>query len=171
MTFIKKTSVVPYLKLQWQGVPFFIAVAVFLCTPSVPAFAGLGEHEGSIHADSVRMHANRSVVAMPQYSINDLVSTDGSRVRQYVSASGMVFAVSWNTLYKPDLSAVLGATFPAYATAAQEAARHPGIQRRFRHESLDFVVQSTSHLNVFSGFAFRRSMVPLGVSPERLGLE
>lgn len=150
---------------------FRIIAAALLLLPVVPAFAGLGEHESSVEKDRMRMHARRSVAAMPQYSINDLLTSDGSRVRQYVSADGVVFAVSWNTLYKPDLSAILGTTYPSYASAAQEAAYRPGIQRRFRHENLDVVVQSTAHLNVFSGFAFRRSLLPKGVSPERMGLE
>jgi hypothetical protein len=33
------------------------------------------------------------------------------------------------------------------------------------------VVQTTGHLNVFSGFAFRRSMLPVGLSPNQIGLE
>jgi len=150
---------------------FRIIAAALLLVPAVTAFAGLGEHESSVEKDRMRMHARRSVAAMPLYSINDLLTSDGSRVRQYVSFDGVVFAVSWNTLYKPDLSEILGTTYPIYAAAAQEAALRPGIQRRFRHENLDVVVQSTAHLNVFSGFAFRRSILPKGVSPERLGLE
>jgi len=147
-----------------------IAVTLML-SALAPAFAGLGENESSINADRVRMHASRSVVVNPQYSVHDLQGTDGSKVRQYLSINGIVFAVTWHTLYKPNLSSILGTSYPAYATAAQEAAHRPGIQHHFRHESLDVVVQSSSHMNVFSGFAFRRSMLPLGFSPERIGLE
>jgi len=145
--------------------------AALLLTPLVPAFAGLGEAESSISTDRIRMNARRSVAVTPQYSVHDLQAADGSRVRQYVAANGMVFAVTWHTLYKPDLSVVLGSSYSAYATSAQAAARRPGIQRRFRHEGLDVVVQSTAHLNVYSGFAFRRSMLPRGLSLERIGLE
>lgn len=159
------------LNWSFMGHGWRMIAAAVLFTPILSAFAGLGEHESSIHADTVRMHARRAVAALPLYSVNDLLTVDGSRVRQYVSSRGMVFAVSWNTLYKPDLSAVLGAAFPTYAKAAQDATKIPGIQRHFRHESLDVVVQSTAHLHVFSGFAFRPSLVPKGVSPERLALE
>jgi len=140
-------------------------------TSLAPAFASLGEQESSVEHDRIRMHARRSVVAMQQYSVNDLQSTDGSRLRQYVSTRGVVFAVIWNTLYKPDLSTVLGSSYSEYATAAHEATRSPGIQRRFQHESFDLVMQSTAHMNVFSGFAFRRSLLPPGFSPSQLRLQ
>jgi hypothetical protein len=147
-----------------------IALAFSLLTLA-PAFASLGELESSIGADRMRMRAQRSVLTTQQYAVNELQSADGSRVKQYVSPSGFVFAISWHTLYKPNLSSLLGSSSQTYANAEQQAARHGGIQRRFRHESVDLVVQSTSHLNVFSGFAYRQSMLPRGLNLQSLGLE
>jgi hypothetical protein len=147
-----------------------IAATVLLFAP-VLATASLGETENSISIDRMRMGARHQVEAKATYSVHDLQAADGSRLREYVAANGAVFAVAWHSLSKPDLSAVLGASYPAYALSAQAAARRPGIQRRFRHEDLDLVVQSTAHLNVFSGFAFRRSMLPAGLSADRIGLE
>jgi hypothetical protein len=155
---------------KWLHDVRMIAVA-FSLLAMAPAFAGLGEAESSINADSMRMHARRTVAMTQQYSVNELQSADGSRVKQYVSPSGIIFAVSWHTLYKPNLSSMLGPSFQNYAQAAQQAARRPGIQRHFRHESLDLVVQATSHLNVFSGFAFRQSMLPRGLNLSNLGME
>ena len=97
--------------------------------------------------------------------------SNGSRVRQFVGRNGQVFAVTWNTRYKPDLSIILGTSYPAYASAAAQAGRRAGILRQFRHEALDIVVQSRAHLNVYSGFAFRQSLLPPGLSPDRIGLE
>jgi hypothetical protein len=147
-----------------------IAVALVLLPPTV-SFASLGDSENTIGIDRMRMGARHQVDVMKQYTVHDLQAADGSRLRQYVAVNGTVFAVSWHTLYKPDLSTVLGRSYPSYATAAQAAARRIGIQRRFRHEEADLVVQTTGHLNVFSGFAFRRSMLPVGLSPNQIGLE
>ncbi len=147
-----------------------IAVTVMLLPPMM-AMASLGETESSISIDRMRMGARHQIEVKAKYSVHHLQGADGSRLREYVAANGAVFAVAWHTLSKPDLSAVLGASYPAYATSAQAAAHRAGIQRRFRHEDLDLVVQSTAHLNVFSGFAFRRSMLPAGLSPDRIGLE
>ncbi|MEI8029737.1 MAG: DUF2844 domain-containing protein [Comamonadaceae bacterium] len=145
--------------------------ATVLLLPPLLAMASLGETERSVSIDRMRMGARHQIEAKAQYLVHDLQGADGSRLREYVAANGAVFAVAWHTLSKPDLSAVLGSSYPAYATSAQAAARRAGIQRRFRHEDLDLVVQSTAHLNVFSGFAFRRSMLPAGLSPDRIGLE
>jgi hypothetical protein len=147
-----------------------IAALCLLFSPTF-GFASLGAAENSIDADQMRMGARHHVDVTQQYSVHDLQTADGSRVRQYVASNGLVFAVSWHTLYKPELSALLGQSYAGYAGAAQVAARRPGIQRSFRHEAMDLVVQSGSHLNVFSGFAYRRSMVPRGLSLQQIGLE
>jgi hypothetical protein len=134
------------------------------------ARAGLGEGEGSINTERVRIHARHAVAASAQYTLHELTQANGSRIQQYVASNGLVFAVRWNTLYKPDLSALLGASFPTYASAAQQAAQRGGIQRHFHHEGNDLVLQSNGHLQVFSGYAYRRSLMPRGVSAQSLGL-
>ena len=145
--------------------------AALLLLPPVLSFAGLGEGANSAGLERMGLHARPLVSASPLYSLQEHQGADGSRLRQYVAANGTVFAVSWNTLYKPDLSAMLGTSYPAYAVMARAAARQPGIHRRLRHEDLDLVLQSSAHLHVFSGFAFRRSMFPRGLSPRQMGLE
>ena len=155
---------------QWcHGLRMIVALGFML--GSTHSFAGLGQDVDSIKVERKRMAARHQVKAAAQYSLHELQSADGSRVRQYVSASGMVFAVSWHTLYKPDLSTLLGPSYPGYASAARLAAQRAGIQRQFRHADLDLVLQSSAHLHVFSGFAFRRSMLPRGLDPHQIGLE
>lgn len=146
-------------------------VALVLLVGPVPSFAGLGQDLDSIQVERKRMAAQHRVQAGAQYSLHELLGADGSRVRQYVSSNGMVFAVSWRTQYKPDLSVLLGASYPGYAAAARIAAQRTGVQRHFQHDDLDLVLQSSAHLHLFSGFAFRRSMLPRGVSPQQMGLE
>ncbi len=143
---------------------------VVMALPVASAWAGLGEGQGSVDTDRVRMRARHSVARAQQYAVHDLTMADGSRVQQYVAGQGRVFAVRWNTLYKPDLSALLGTSFPDYASAAQVAAKRGGIQRQFHHEGNDLVLQSSGHLHVFSGYAYRRSLLPHGVSAQSLGL-
>jgi predicted heme/steroid binding protein len=143
---------------------------IMVAAPAGSAWAGLGEGQSSIETDRARMSARHSVARVAQYTVHELKTVDGSRVQQYVSANGRVFAVRWNTLYKPDLSAMLGESFPDYASAAQVAAKRSGIQRHFRHEGGDLVVQSAAHLHVFSGYAYRRALLPRGVSAQSIGL-
>lgn len=137
-----------------------------------PAWAALGErHTSMADAGSSGMASKRSVAAMVRYTLHETQRPDGSRVREYVAPNGQVFAVSWNTLYKPDLSTLLGQSFPVYASAAQVAAQRGGIQRQFHHDDADLVVQSTGHLHVFAGHAYLRSQLPQGVTAQTLGWE
>jgi hypothetical protein len=135
-----------------------------------PAWAGLGQQQSSVETDRVQMRARHAVTRAAQYAVHDLQMADGSHLRQYVAGNGQVFAVTWNALHKPDLSGLLGNAFASYSGAVQVAARRGGIQRQFRHESTDLVVQTGGHLHVFSGYAYRPSLLPRGISPQTLGL-
>ena len=134
------------------------------------ARAGLGEPQSSIETEGQHLHARHATAQAPQYTLHVLTMADGSRVQQYVGADGRVMAVRWNTLYKPDLSQLLGSSFPAYATAAHAAAQKGGIQRHFHHEGNDLVLHSSGHLHVFTGYAYRRSLLPRGLRAQDLGL-
>jgi hypothetical protein len=148
----------------------YLWLLALLATPLGAAWAGLGEGQESIDTASVRMSTRHSVARAQQYTLHELKSADGSRVQQFVTGNGRVFAVRWNTLYKPDLSSLLGTSFEDYKVAANKAAQRGGIQHQFRHEGNDLVVQSTGHLQVFSGYAYRQSLLPKGVRPSSLGL-
>ena len=147
------------------------ALAFLVLLTLNPAWAGLGDFESSIQEEKVKMHARHSVAVKPQYSVHDLQNSDGAHIQQYVGSDGRVFAVVWHTLYKPDLSSILGSSYSTYTKSARESAQKGGIQRRFRHEGMDVVVQATAHLNVFSGYAFRQSMLPSGFSLSTIVLE
>jgi hypothetical protein len=149
-----------------QGVATLFVLLTFM-----PAWAGLGDFESAIQNEKARMQARHSVAVMSLYSVHDLQNADGAHIRQYVGGDGRVFAVAWHTMYKPDLSSILGSSYPTYARSARESVRKAGIQRRFRHEGLDVVIQATAHLNVFTGYAYRQSMLPSGFSPSTIGLE
>jgi hypothetical protein len=148
--------------------PAWLLVLLVLVA-QMPAQAGLGQAQSSIETERVRMRARHAVTRAPQYTLHDLQMADGSHLQQYVAANGQVFAVRWNTLHKPDLSGLLGNAFASYTGAVQQAALRGGIQRQFRHQGLDLVVQSGGHLQVFSGYAYRPSLLPPGFEPPMLG--
>jgi hypothetical protein len=148
----------------------FLLVIVLLAVSIANAWAGLGESEGSIVGDRMRMRAFHSVMRAPQYSVHELTLTNGTRMRQYVSGAGQVFAVSWIAMRKPELSILLGNSFNSYASAAKDAASQSGTRREFRQDGADLVVQSSGRLQVFRGFAYRPSMMPKNLSPQSIGL-
>ena len=148
-----------------------VLLAMLLCAQAAAAWAALGETQASVEREGTRLGARRSMAAMARYTVQELQMPDGSRVVQYLAGNGLVFALRWNTRAKPDLSQLLGSAFPGYASAAQAAAFRGGIQRQFRHDDRDVVVQSSGHLQAYTGYAYRRSLLPPGVSLASLGWE
>jgi hypothetical protein len=142
-----------------------------LCAHGACVWAALGETLASVDREAVQTGARRSMAAMTRYTMQEMQTPNGSRVVQYLGGDGLVFAVRWNTHAKPDLSVLLGKAFPSYASAAQVAAQRGGIQRQFRHDDADLVVQSSGHLQAYAGYAYRRSLLPQGVSAASLGWE
>jgi predicted heme/steroid binding protein len=140
------------------------------CAPLL-VHAGLGQNESSIAQDSARLLARHSRKVQSSYTMHELLMADGSRIRQYVASDQRVFAISWLAMHKPDLTQLLGDAYSRYASAAQAAASQGGIQRNFHHESLDLVVHSSGHLHLFTGVAYRPSMVPSGFNVTATGLE
>lgn len=154
------------------------AVLLLIVAPATWAKDGLGEIHSSMAAGNAAVAASpnapgvrRMLAQQARYSVDEVQMADGSQVRKYLAANGQIFAVTWNTLYKPDLSKLLGAYFPSYADAAKLAAQKGGIQRQFHHDANDLVLQSGGHLHVFSGYAYLRSQLPPGVSAQSLGWE
>ena len=103
-----------------------------------------------------------------QVGSHEITLADGSSIREYVTPGGIVFAVAWSTRFKPDLAALLGQHAGAYAAAASEAMKAPGIRRHVELRQGDLVVQSGGRLNAFVGRAWLRSLVPEGVNIDAL---
>lgn len=146
------------------------AGALLLAALSVPpAQATLGEGLASVQADTLRLAATRRVSAGLQSQVHTLTLPDGSTIRQHLGADGRVWAVSWNTRFKPRLDDLLGAHFPAYAQAARQVQQQ---RAGIRHQAVlargDLVVESTAHLGAHVGRAYLRSRAPAGALPDAL---
>ncbi|HET7100553.1 MAG TPA: DUF2844 domain-containing protein [Terriglobia bacterium] len=138
-------------------------VIVFLLLGSVPGWAVLGEYENSVTTDQQRMHAQLQQATRQGYSIKQLSSADGRKVREYVSAKGLVFGVAWQGPTMPDLQQLLG----SYFTQMKEATR----SRRQRGGPLvmrtkNLVLVSGGHMRSFHGFAYAPDLLPTGVAAE-----
>jgi len=138
---------------------------------SLPAAATLGEDLASVHADQLRLGAARRQQVMPALAaqVHVLTLPDGSTIRQYTTPQGRVFAVAWNTHFKPRLDQLLGTHFAAYAEAGRRAqVRRPGVLHSAAMAQGDLVVRSTAHLQAHVGMAYLRSLLPAGTSPDAL---
>lgn len=114
------------------------------------------------------MQANLTTAAKGIYTVHELTSPLGVVVREYVSASGRVFAVSWHGHFMPDMRNLLGTYFERYAMAAKTQ-RERGAGRSFLAvQQASFVVESVGHLREYSGRAYDPTLIPSGVSADDL---
>jgi len=132
---------------------------------SAGARAELGGGRASVEHDAVAFQGSRLVEARGAYERHEIVRADGSRLREYVSPQGQVFAVAWDGATTPDLKGLLGSHYAEYVAAlsAQRPSHHvvnvatPGLVAsvtRFQHNG--------------TGRVHLPAQVPAGVASEDL---
>lgn len=131
------------------------------------AYAALGADESSIDHDRMQMKAElRAKTSHAAYTVHEIQTPGGTTVREFVSADGTVFAVTWRGPAKPDLRAVLGDSFANFVAAT--ATRAPGSHHHLRIDRGDLVVRSDGHMRALFGRAYIPTLVPAGVQAEDL---
>ena len=146
-----------------RNMKILLSVIVFLLLGSVPGWAVLGEYANSVTTDQQHMRAQLRETVRQGYSIKELRSADGRTVKEYVSPAGMVFGVSWQGPFMPNLQQLLGSYFGQLQQAAQA--------RRLRRGPLvirlkNFVLVSGGHMRSFRGVAYDPNLLPADVSAE-----
>lgn len=146
----------------------FILAALAFALASPPALAVLGETLALPDAGRAQAAAAPRSALSAGVQVVERASGDGGMIREYVSAQGIVFAVAWNTRFKPKLDGLLGRYHAGYQAAAAQALARPGragIQRQATLHAQDLVVQSNGFLNTFTGRAWVPSLLPAGFDP------
>lgn len=130
------------------------------------AFATLGQDVSSVESDRLRMNAEARVTPGQQYSIHEIRAGNGTKIREYVSPAGTVFAVAWQGPTVPDLRQLLGDHFDEYMRAAQMP---PRVHTRAVHlETDDLIFESGGHMRFIVGRAYLRSKLPPGVRDDQI---
>ena len=143
----------------------FVSIAVAFVLISVSAAAELGGDVSGIQADQEHMKGTRRVSTTAAYSVHEIQAATGTKVREFVSPSGTVFAVAWEGPSTPDLRQLLGQYFDQYEQAIQN--KRPGrAPLSIRNGNL--VVEARGHMRSFSGRAYLPAMVPQGVATEAI---
>jgi hypothetical protein len=130
-----------------------------------PSLAALGSPYASIEADQTALRASLKVTPHSSFEVHELTLPSGTLVREYVTTSGIVFAVAWNGSSKPNLSQLLGPYFADLSTAAQTS--RGGHNRLYLSRS-DLVIQAGGHMRAFFGRAYLVAAVPAGVATDEL---
>jgi len=128
---------------------------------SSSALAELGGGAETVNRDRTYFKATESVKQAPTHTIHEMQTPAGARLREYVSPSGTVFGVAWESSTRPDLKQLLGSHFDQYAQAIQTTRqrRGPVVVR-----SAGLVVESAGHMRGFVGHAYIPSLMPEGVT-------
>jgi Protein of unknown function (DUF2844) len=141
-----------------------IAAAGALLTPA--AQAGLGKPVESVQRDHAALHGVAlAVTPMQNYDLHESTIADGTRLRQYATRAGTVFAVAWSGPALPDLKLVLGESYDAYVAAASN---HRGSHHVFTIATPELVLGITKHLRGFTGHAHLPALLPAGTTAQEL---
>jgi len=141
----------------WVAAGVLVSHAICL-----PARATLGENVATVENDRVQMKAQLRTSSVAGYTVHEIRTPANTLVREYVSESGIVFAVAWNGPLLPDFRQTLGRYFDQYnsaASAPRAGRRHLSIERP------DFVVHSYGRMRAFYGNAYVPSLLPPNFSP------
>ena len=132
----------------------------------LPARAALGDTVASVQADRVSMKGQLRTRSEPGYSVQEITAANGVLVREFVSPSGVVFAVSWSGRAMPDLQQTLGTYFAQYRTsvAAQRATGQRSGHHHVEIRAPSLVVHSGGHMRQYFGMAYVPSLVPQNLS-------
>jgi uncharacterized protein DUF2844 len=126
---------------------------------AAPALAALGGDVTSIDADRVSMKgALTAFSTVKGYAVHELTTAAGVHVREYLTADGKVFAVSWQGPFIPDLKQMLGTYYARYAQAA--SSQHEGGHRHLRVAQPGLVVESNGRMRAFYGRAWDPALLP-----------
>jgi hypothetical protein len=142
------------MQLRW---PSIVALFVF----ALPASAELGGDPLSLPADAAARNIVRQMQRAENYNVQQTQLPTGTLVREYIAATGKVFAVAWEGPVLPDLQQILGAYFPQYIEAARTGQAGRGALSIERPE---LVVLSGGHMRAFFGKAYVPQLLPVGVS-------
>ena len=130
------------------------------------SFAALGGDATTVLTDQLKMQGSLRTTSADAYNVHEIQVPTGVTVKEFVSPSGKVFAVSWQGPFHPDLRQLLGAYYEPYTQAvqAQRATRKGRGPLLIQEPGL--VIQISGHMRSFVGRAYVPQMMPAGVKVE-----
>ena len=153
-------------KLHALFLCFGLSVAILVIPQRAQGI--LGESADSITSDQNALSAVQGAKSfLNGYTIQEIKS-DSIIVREYVSPSGVVFALAWNGLIHPDLTPLLGSYAAEYQGAQQQTPRKPGHRPYEVVKTNRVVVEKWGHMRNLQGRAYAPALIPLGVSIDEI---
>jgi hypothetical protein len=147
------------------------AFVVFISISAFPAWASLGGDVSTIQADQAQMQGTRRIMAAQSsagqaYTVHEILTANGTVVREYAASSGMVFAVAWHGPWPPNMRQLLGSYSDQYMQALKAQSSARAGRRPVVVEQPGLVVHMGGHPRAFAGKAYVPDMLPQGVRAE-----
>jgi hypothetical protein len=158
MNFAKKLSVMRRAVAVAAGSALILTVS--------PARAQLGgTMPATPHAASTAI-----VNTLADASIRIRAWTDegGTRIHEYATGDGLIFAYTWDGPTIPDLSRLLGQYAASYRAKAAELAATRSSLHASRIVQPDLIVDSGGQMRSYVGRAWLPAAMPPGISPADL---
>ena len=138
-----------------------LAVASISLVLAAPCWAVLGEPEETVTSDQEHLRGDLRSTLGARFTVHEISASDGTTVREYASPAGIVFGVSWQGPFVPDLAHLLG----SYFTEFQEAGRSPARPRRpLALRTAHLAIEMGGHMRAFHGRVYLPASLPEGVS-------
>ena len=138
------------------------ALACTLMCAGGAAQGYLGGNEASVKADGAAWQAPAVAVRGTRFTVLKHTTAEGVKVRQFVSTTGLVFAVAWDGPLLPDMERLLDGHFPLYQEAQQQR------KRSVRVDTPALSLESAGMMRAFVGRAYLPDRLPVGVTPVEL---
>lgn len=147
----------------------FLCFALLLVESLLPnrAAAVLGGAAGTVESDREAMAGSAVTTDAHLYYTIHQFAYGGAQLREYVSPSGVVFALAWNGLTHPDLEQLLGSYTGAHEEAVARTPRRHGV-RRMRVEADGVIVEKWGHMRNLQGRAYISDLIPEGVTIDEI---
>ena len=155
------------MKIRLCDMLYYLGLLAAIFASAQRVQATLGESVSSIETDRKALSAvQRNAAVRNNYTVHEIYS-EANSVREYVSASGLVFGIAWNGLVNPDVTQLLG----SYADEYQKALKQMPHQKGSRHllvKSPDVIVEKWGHMRDLRGRAYVPALIPSGVSIDEI---
>jgi hypothetical protein len=144
-----------------------VCLATLVLVTAQVARATLDGFADSVESDRKVLSAARmSPASHDHYTVQE-IQIETTLVREYVSLSGVVFAVAWNGLVHPDLTQLLGPYAGDYEEALQQTPRKYD-RNRLEVKANRVVVEKWGHMRNLQGRAYVPDLIPPGVSIDEI---
>jgi hypothetical protein len=152
------------MRHQLSGVQRLLIAVVFIralfLTTAAPA--SLGNDLDSVYRDAAHASSGLQVTNAERYSIYELELSTGTRIREYISTEGVVFAVAWDGPFVPELQQFLGTNFQKYSDALHVQKSTYFSRRPVLIRLNDLVFENSGHVGAFHGRAYLPQALPQG---------